>query len=86
MCRLSKVCEYSLSFFLSLSLDMLCICRAGHMAVIIITDMNSGLFKDANSFEENNQEPKCGQITAFMMTMKPGTGSSDNGSTSTDST
>jgi len=27
------------------------------LAVISITDMNCGLLKDANSFEENNQEP-----------------------------
>jgi hypothetical protein len=48
--------------------------------------MNCGLLKDANSFEENNQEPKCGQIREFMMTLKPDTETSDDGSTSTDST
>jgi len=32
--------------------------------------MNCGLLKDANSLEENNQEPKYGQIREFMMTMK----------------
>ena len=54
--------------------------------MISITGMNCGLFKDANSFEENNQEPKCGQMREFMMTMKPDTETSDDGSTSTDST
>jgi hypothetical protein len=48
--------------------------------------MNCGLFNDANSFEENNQELKCGQIREFMMTLKPDTESSDDGTTSTDST
>jgi hypothetical protein len=42
--------------------------------------------KDENSFEENNQEQKCGQIREFMMTLMPDTESSDDGSTSTDST
>jgi hypothetical protein len=41
--------------------------------MIIITGMNCGWFKDANSFEENNLEPICGQIKEFMMTMKPDT-------------
>lgn len=54
--------------------------------MISITDMNCGLFKDGNSLEENNKEPKCGQIREFMMTLKPDTGSSDDCSTSTDST
>ena len=54
--------------------------------MISITDMNCGLFKDAKSFEENNQEPKCEQISKFMMTLKPDIESSDDGSTSTDST
>lgn len=65
---------------------MLCIWRMGHLSVISIADMNYGLFKDANSFEGNNQEPKCGHIREFMMTMKPNTESSDDSNTSTDST
>jgi hypothetical protein len=48
--------------------------------------MNCGWFKDANSFEENNLEPIHGQLREFMMTLKPDTESSDDGSTSTDST